>query len=74
MLPFLDRGAAKSPGAADPEAGNEAAPQQAIDGGRMNAQMLGQLSDSKYLLIRRHRFIFLPPRGKSLSAVLDVDR
>jgi len=68
MFPLLDRFAAESPRAADPEARKEAASEQAIDGGRMHPEVLGQFSDSKYLLGRRHGFIFLSPPGKSLCA------
>jgi hypothetical protein len=38
----------------------------------MNAQMLRQFGDGKYLLIRRHRNHFLPPLGKSIMCVCAV--
>ena len=39
VFPFIDRRAAEAPRAADTEAGNQSAPQQPIDGGRVNAQV-----------------------------------
>jgi hypothetical protein len=32
----------------------------------MDPQVLGQFGDSKYLLVRRHSFIFLSPPGQKL--------
>ena len=61
MFPFFDRGAAESPCAANPEAGNQTAPEQAVNRGRMNSQMIGELGYREDLLIRRHKVISHPP-------------
>ena len=40
MFPFVDGGDPETPGIADTEAGNQPALQQAVNGGRINPQML----------------------------------
>ena len=69
MLPLLDGDAAESPGAADPEAGNEPASQQAVDGGGVNSQVFGKFGDGKNLFVRGHNSSFIPPGQKLMWCV-----